>query len=156
SYQKHAAAYAATFTRAGLQFTVVEAHSGSMGGNQSQEFMVRTDEGEDLIAFCDCGYAANLERAESVLPPVSDADAEAAPALVHTPGQRSIEEVSAFLRIPPERLMKSLIFIVESQPVLVLMRGDHQANEAKLSTAFGTGTFRPATAEEIQRYFGAD
>lgn len=156
SYQKHAAAYAAVFRRCGLEFTVVEAHSGSMGGSQSQEFMVKTDEGEDLIATCACGYAANLERAESVLPAVSDDDTDQDPVPVHTPGQKSIEEVSAFLKISPQRLIKSLIFIVESQPVLVLLRGDHQANEAKLGSAFGTSIFRPATSGEIQRHFGAE
>lgn len=157
SYQKHYEAYCAVFDRCGLTYTVVEAHSGAMGGAQSQEFMVQTEAGEDLIASCECGYAANLERAESLLPELrDDPPVGAEPALVLTPNQKSIEEVSKFLNVPPERLIKSLVYLVESKPVLVLLRGDHQLNEAKLSTSLKTMLFRPAHPEEVREHFGAD
>lgn len=164
SYEKHREAYCRIYQRCGLKFILVEAHSGAMGGQQSQEFMVRTDAGEDLIATCPgCGYAANLERAVSALPAVQDNEQPQRPEFVHTPGQKTIDEVSRYLGVPPERLIKSLVYIVQpdggsaaARPVLALVRGDHELNEAKLTTALAGAPFRPAHPDEIRALFGAD
>src|SRR6202789_921320 len=108
SYNKHDAAYRAIFTRCGLVFVVVEADSGAMGGSGHQEFMVYTEAGEDLIASSASGYAANLEKATSKLAPVQDIPAglpftvsQSVPTVVHTPGQRTIDEVGNFLQVKP-------------------------------------------------------
>jgi prolyl-tRNA synthetase len=157
SYQKHYQAYCRTFDRCGLKYSIVEAHSGAMGGSQSQEFMVRSDAGEDLVVSCECGYAANLERAVSALAPVTDRqDWTGKPREVHTPGQKTIADVSAFLKESPAQLIKSLLYIAADQPVLVLLRGDHGLNEAKFTAAVANPLFRPALEEEIRRHLGAD
>src|SRR5205814_8370221 len=103
SYQKHHQTYCSIFDRCGLKYMVVEAHSGAMGGSQSHEFMVSTDAGEDLIASCaKCGYAANMEKATSKLPQVTELIATGGkPELVATPGKKTIEEVAAFLGVSP-------------------------------------------------------
>ncbi|MBI4445174.1 MAG: proline--tRNA ligase [Acidobacteria bacterium] len=156
SYRLHEQAYRRIFDRCGLEYTVVQAESGAMGGSESEEFMVRTDAGEDMVVSCACGYAANLERAVSCLVPITDDPAERSPELVHTPQQKTIQEVSEFLKVPKSRQIKSLVYVVESKPALILMRGDHQLNESKLSRAMETDQFRPATPDEIRDLFGAD
>lgn len=155
SYEKHRRAYCAIYDRCGLDYFMIEASSGAMGGSESAEFVVRTDAGEDLTVRCQCGYASNIEKAESALDPPEDPIEVPAPERVHTPGQKTIAELTAFLKIAENRQMKSLVYMVESRPVLVLVRGDHQANEVKLAVAFRTATFRPATADEIVSQFGA-
>ena len=157
AYDKHDGAYRTIFTRCGLEFVAVEAHSGAMGGSSSQEFMVRSDAGEDDIAACSaCGYAANLEKATSRLQPVEDSDPEGRqPAKVHTPGQKTIAEIEAFLGWPANRQIKSLIYMAGETPVMALVRGDHELNETKLALAAGVAEVRPATAEEIEDLMGA-
>jgi prolyl-tRNA synthetase len=170
SYAKHDAVYRRIFTRCGLEFVAVDADSGSMGGSQSQEFMVYTDAGEDLIASSSSGYAANVEKATSKLPAVQDLapTGDGTPELVHTPGQRTIEEVSAFLGVAPVHQIKTMAYIVEhpgsddkqvktvgkTRAVVVFLRGDHQINETKL-TAIAGGELRPMQAEEIVATFNA-
>ena len=169
SYNKHDQAYRAIFTRCGLEFVAVEADSGAMGGSQSQEFMVYTEAGEDLIASSASGYAANLEKAASVLEPVEDlAPTADAPELVHTPGHRTIEEVGAFLDTKPQHQIKTMAYIVEhpasdekqikvvgkTRAVVVFLRGDHSVNEAKLAAHAG-GELRPMTPEELESTFKA-
>jgi prolyl-tRNA synthetase len=169
SYNKHDAAYRAIFTRCGLEFVAVEADSGAMGGSQSQEFMVYTEAGEDLIASSSSGYAANLEKATSKLAPVEDlAPTADKPELVHTPGYRTIDEVGAFLETQPHHQMKTMAYIVEhpdtdakqiktvgrTRAVVAFLRGDHQLNEAKLR-AVALGEPRPMTPEEIAEVFHA-
>jgi len=173
SYDKHDAAYRAIFTRCGLQFVAVEADSGAMGGSGSQEFMVYTDAGEDLIASSASGYAANLEKATSTLAPVEDlAPTSDAPEEVHTPGFRTIDEVGAFLKTEPHHQLKTMAYIVEhkdtgtkedtkqintvgkTRAVVAFLRGDHQLNETKLS-AIALGELRPMTPEEIAATFHA-
>jgi len=157
SYDLHNAAYHRIFSRCGLQFLAVKAHSGAMGGSDSEEFVVFSEAGEDWIVNCGkCGYAANLERAVSTLPAIKDEPSDEPPTKVHTPGQKTIEEVSQFLGLPKSSHIKSLVLMVDSKPQLILMRGDHQLNEAKLTSAVGTDVFRPATPEEIREAFGAD
>jgi len=169
SYKQHDAAYRAIFTRCGLEFVAVEADSGAMGGSQSQEFMVYTEAGEDLIASSSSGYAANLEKATSKLEPLEDlAPTSDQPEEVHTPGFRTIDEVGAFLKTQPQHQMKTMAYIVEhpdtdarqiktvgkTRAVVAFLRGDHQLNEAKLR-AVALGEPRPMTAEEIAEVFHA-
>ncbi|HEV2112662.1 MAG TPA: proline--tRNA ligase, partial [Terriglobales bacterium] len=165
SYRKHYDVYCAIFNRCGLKYMVVEAHSGAMGGSQSHEFMVTTDAGEDLIASCaKCGYAANLEKAASKLEPAADlAPSGPKPEPVHTPGQKTIEEVAKFLGVSPTQKIKTLALMAVSKdkktgeertrPVVVLLRGDHSLNEAKLSTVLEGRETRPMHPEEIQSFF---
>jgi len=171
SYRKHYDAYCAIFDRCGLDYQVVEAHSGAMGGSQSHEFMVVSPAGEDRIVLCakECGYAANLEKASAGTQPVKDAEDTRTPEVFPTPNVRTIEELAAFTGVQPQFLMKSVAYALvpptgagaeeaaatSPQLVLVLIRGDHEVNEAKLSDALGGAPFRPAHPEEIQAAFGA-
>jgi prolyl-tRNA synthetase len=159
SYQKHHGAYCRIFDRCGLQYRAVEAHSGAMGGSQSHEFAVASDAGEDIIVFCEsCGYAANLEKAQGVPKPAlsPDAGGDAKPEEFHTPGKKTIAEVAEFTGAPETSHIKSLVMAAQGKPVLVLLRGDHQLNQAKLSVVVETGDLRPAHPEEIREWFGAD
>jgi len=159
AYEKHRAAYCRIFDRCGLEYLTVEAHSGAMGGSRSQEFMVATEAGEDYVAFCrETGYAANLEKAVSRPAPLGapDPEGDLEPEEIHTPGAKTIDEVSAFLKLPPTSQMKSLVLVADGKPYLVLVRGDHQLSETKFQTVAGCVEFRPAVAEEIRDLFGAD
>jgi prolyl-tRNA synthetase len=165
SYQKHYETYRRIFDRCGLKYAVVEAHSGAMGGSLSHEFMVMTDAGEDMVASCEkCGYAANLEKATSKLTPVQDLPDAGEPEEVHTPGMKTIEDVANFLGVAPAQKIKTLALMqvepdkknpgqVRTRPVIVLLRGDHTLNEAKLTAALDGKEFRPMHEEEIQRVF---
>ncbi len=157
AYEKHRRAYCRIFDRCGLRYTAVEAHSGAMGGSASQEFMVETSAGEDYIVICDqTGYAANLEKAVSrPVPAVADDPAELEPELVHTPGQKSIDEVTAFLGVPATSLIKTLILVADGNLVVALVRGDHQLSETKFQAVAGCAAFRPAQADEMRALTGA-
>ncbi len=154
SYQKHRDAYCRIYDRCGLKYLVVEADSGAMGGSQSQEFMVATEAGEDLIAHCPCGYAANVEKAGSRLESLADRPGPDSPQLVHTPQQKTIDEIVVFLKILPAQQIKTMVYVGGEQMVLALLRGDHQLNEAKLQAVLGAEV-RPARPEEIQQALGA-
>jgi len=155
SYQKHYDAYCRIFTRCGLDYVPVQAHSGAMGGRVSHEFMLLSETGEDHIVRCpQCQYAANLEMAVSGLPAVEDAEA-GPPEKFPTPGQRTIADIAAFTDLPPTRLLKTLVYQVNDKPVLVLLRGDHQVSESKLGDQFPGVAVRPAHPEEIQKALGA-
>jgi prolyl-tRNA synthetase len=140
-----------------LQYIVVEAHSGAMGGSQSHEFMVVSEAGEDYVVTGN-HYAANLEKAVSIAKPPSapDPEGDLAPQEFHTPGQKTIAEVAAFDRSPETSHIKSLVMVCDGKPVLALLRGDHNLSEAKLSGATGAAEIRPAHPEEIRGWFGAD
>jgi prolyl-tRNA synthetase len=168
SYNKHDAAYRAIFTRSGLRFVPVQADSGAMGGSQSQEFMVYAEAGEDLIISCPhCNYAANMDKATSRLLAVEDlpATGNGEPELVHTPGRRTIEEVGALLELGPEYQIKTMAYMALTpqakvgapeiaSPVVVLLRGDHTINQAKLAALFPAAReLRPMLAEEILATF---
>ncbi|MGB7264272.1 MAG: proline--tRNA ligase, partial [Terracidiphilus sp.] len=166
SFDLHDAAYRAIFTRCGLKFVAVEADSGAMGGSQSQEFMVYTDAGEDLIASCPvCGYAANLEKATSRLDPVVEMEStgDGKPELVQTPGCAAIADVAAFFKISPASDIKCVAYMAKRGftgegheiwlPVAVFLRGDHQVNETKLLGLIGASELRPMHAEELEKYF---
>jgi prolyl-tRNA synthetase len=172
SYRKHYEAYVCIFTRCGLEFVAVEADSGAMGGSGSQEFMVYTDAGEDLIASSASGYAANLEKATSRLAPVEDLEptGDGKPELVHTPGKGSIADICEFLSILPSQDIKCVAFMGTPappplqgkassvtgpiRPVVAFLRGDHQVNETKLNAVAGTTELRPMTPEELHLHIG--
>jgi len=158
AYEKHYQAYCRIFERCGLEYMVVEAHSGAMGGSQSHEFMVASEAGEDLVAVCaGCGYAANLEKAAAASQPpaLADPEGDRAPEEFHTPGRKTIREVAEFTGLPESSQMKSLVLVADGKPVLVLLRGDHQLSEAKFGMISNDPEFRPAQADEIQEWFGA-
>jgi len=166
SYKKHYDAYCRIFDRCGLKYMVVEADSGAMGGKESHEFMVRTAAGEDQIVSCDgCNYAANLEKATSELWPVEDLkpEGDGKPLEVHTAGQKTIEDVAKFLGVSPKNKIKTLAYMAEStdkagkkkpRPIVVLMRGDHQLNEAKFNATVATPS-RPMQETEIEALFNS-
>ncbi|MGC9944774.1 MAG: proline--tRNA ligase [Bryobacteraceae bacterium] len=162
AYRKHYDAYCRIFERCGLEYLIVEAHSGAMGGSQSHEFMVESEAGEDFIAMCrKCGYAANREKAaaHASARAAHDPDGDLTPEEFHTPGRKTIAEVSAFTGLPESSQMKSLVLVTSPMAggklVLVLLRGDHQLSETKFGAVAGDAAFRPARAEEIREVFGA-
>jgi prolyl-tRNA synthetase len=158
SFDKMVEAYKAIFTRCGLKFQIVQAAGGGIGGFDTQEFMAIADSGEDTMLFCEAdGYAANLEMATSVLEPVADRDdigdqiEEFA-----TPGIVTIEALANFEDgAAAQHQIKTLVLIADGEPVLALMRGDHQLNESKLAGALGVGALRAAQDEEIFNLLGA-
>jgi prolyl-tRNA synthetase len=165
SYRKHYETYCRIFDRCGLKYMVVEADSGAMGGKESHEFMVRTPAGEDQIVSCDgCSYAANMEKATSKLEPWGDLapEGDGSPLEVHTPGQKTIEDVAKFLGVSPKNKIKTLALMAEEKDqktgkaklrgIVVLMRGDHQLNEAKLNATVAVAT-RPMEEAEIKALF---
>lgn len=159
AYQKHYEAYCRIFDRCGLKYTVVEAHSGAMGGSQSHEFMVASPAGEDLIVIGEqSGYAANLEKAVSrPMPPAQpDPEGDLTPEEFHTPGRKTIEEVAAFTNLPPTSQIKSLVMVAGGKPVLALLRGDHQLSETKFASVTGVTEVRPAHPAEMRDWMGAE
>jgi prolyl-tRNA synthetase len=154
-------AYKKIFTRCGIQFLIVEASSGAMGGTESNEFMARTPAGEDLIVHCEgCGYAANLEKAVSRIAAVADEAGPAAPEEFPTPGVRTIEDLVTFQGgAEASRQIKSLVYVAtidgEQRPVLALLRGDHQLHETKLADGLRASAVRAAHPEEIRGLLGA-
>jgi len=150
-------AYEKIFTRCGLEFVAVQAHSGAMGGSESTEFMVRTDAGEDLVAACPkCRYAANTETATSRLPPEQDGSGLPRPEKFATPGVLTIEALEQKpYGVAAKRQLKTLIYMADEKPVVAVVRGDQELNEAKLQTATGAQVVRPAHPEEIPPLMGA-
>ena len=165
SYNKHDETYRRIFTRCGLEFVAVEADSGAMGGSQSQEFMVYSEAGEDLIVSCaESGYAANLEKAISQLPPVTEMEptGDGMPELVHTPGTAAIADVAEFFKISPASDIKTVAYMGQTKaadgktmeiPVIAFLRGDHFVNETKLMAVAGVTELRTMVAEELELYF---
>jgi prolyl-tRNA synthetase len=160
SFENHRQAYVNIFGRCGLRTIQVDAHSGAMGGSGSTEFMVPTEAGEDLIASCEsCGYAANTEKAESrVETPNKYAAAGASPPLEEfaTPGVTTIEDLARNpYGVAAEQQLKTLVYVADEKPVVAIVRGDDQLNEAKLQTATGAQVLRPAHPDEIRNSMGA-
>jgi prolyl-tRNA synthetase family II len=159
-FDKHHAAYKRIFARMGLDAVDVQASSGAMGGSESIEFMQRSSAGEDWVVTCDtCDYRANLERATSALPDVDD-DATGDLERFPTPGLRTIKTLAEAHPdvAQPHRQIKTLVYVVDGKPVLVLLRGDHGLQEQKLADAMGASEdgARPAQADEIRGLLGAD
>ena len=178
SYQKHHDVYCKIFDRCGLKYVVVHADSGAMGGSGSQEFMVYTDAGEDLVASCgSCGYAANTEKATSRLEAVDELapTGDGKPELVHTPGKGAIADVSEFLKVLPQQDIKAVAYMAvvrsadakeapRAQGLAVFLRGDHTVNETKLlgllngelrklNKGLDVAELRPMAADEVEQYF---
>ena len=165
SYLKHYDAYCRIFDRCGMKYMVIDAHSGAMGGSQSQEFMVRTPAGEDQVVSCEkCSYAANMEKAISKLAPIEDLkpEGDGKPLLVYTPGKGAIADVAEFLKISAKQDIKAVAYMTQrlgdggktlEQPVVVFLRGDHTVNETKLLTLVKASQLRPMRTEELELYF---
>ncbi len=153
SYQKMYDAYSRIFKRCGLQAIPVEADTGVMGGKFSHEFVVPAESGEDEVVYSEGGrYAANVEKAacKPFEPIGTEADAALPIERFATPGVGTIDDLTCEpFGVPAWRQIKTLVYVVESKPILVLLRGDHSLNEAKLTGVLGTAKFRPATADEI-------
>jgi prolyl-tRNA synthetase len=157
SYKKMYDAYAKVFARYGLKAFPVEADTGVIGGNYSHEFMVPAETGENEIVFCEgCGYAANIEKATSGIPKTAAREIGAAIEKFATPGVVTIEALSKEpYKVPANRQFKTLVYIADSKPVLILIRGDDQLNETKFAAKTGAVAVRPATPEEIFPLLGA-
>ena len=156
SYERHNKAYRNIFDRCGIKYFVVGASSGAMGGSKSEEFMVKSDAGEDTVAFCDsCGYAANIEVAESLVSPVNRDKESKEIYEISTPNIRSIDELCEFLKINERETAKSRVYIFKDEPVLVLISGNDEVNETKLHAVLG-GEVRPAQPEELVGITGAE
>jgi prolyl-tRNA synthetase len=155
-YQKMYDAYTRIFERCGLKTFPVEADTGVIGGKFSHEFMVPAETGENEVVYCEgCGYAANIEKATSGIPKTAAREIGAAIEKFATPGVVTIEALSKEpYKVPANRQIKTLVYIADSKPIIVLIRGDDQLNEAKLAGLLGT-VFRPATPEEIFNAMGA-
>ncbi len=161
-FKAHEGAYHRIFSRCGLEFVVANADNGSMGGSDSSEFVAITDTGEDFVAVSSGGYAANLDVAVSRLEPVSDSGAILERAEFETPGVHTIDDLERFScdlfpsGVPAVRQMKTLVVVAQGEPVIVLLRGDHQLNLNKLSRVLGTEDIRPGGAEETLELMGAN
>jgi prolyl-tRNA synthetase len=159
SYRRMYDAYNRIFTRCGLKAFPVEADTGVIGGNYSHEFMVPAETGENDVVYCESGrYAANIEKAVSrgPLEPTSQGPASGVPEKFATPGVVTIEALAAApYHVAAHRQIKTLVYIADSKPVIVLMRGDDQLNEAKFMARTGAVAARPATADEIVDLLGA-
>ena len=156
SYWNMYRAYERIYARCGLKAVPVQADGGDMGDSMTHEFHVLADAGEDGIAFCDgCGYAANLEKAERRAAPCADAGCPAFEE-VATPDARTIEEVAAFLKLPADRFVKSLVYVADGRPVMVCVPGDRDVNDVKLKRLLGAKSVALADFETVLKATGAN
>jgi prolyl-tRNA synthetase len=156
SYQKMYDAYNRIFTRCGLTFRPVEADTGLIGGTSSHEFMVLADTGEETIVYSPQGsYAANVERAEIPPPPSGQPVALRSMTEIATPNRRTVEEVTAFLKITPQQLVKTLLYSAGKETVALLVRGDHEVNEIKVKRLLGATDIELARPELVASLTGA-
>jgi prolyl-tRNA synthetase len=162
-FEAHEQAYRRIFKRCGLAFVVANADNGNMGGSRSSEFVALLEAGEDLVAVSESGaYASNLEVAVSLLEPVSDEGVLLEPTEFATPKVHTIEDLVQFSSelfpngVPAVRQMKTLVLMAQGEPIVVLLRGDHQLNLTKLSKVLGTDDIRPAGSEETLEIMGAN
>jgi prolyl-tRNA synthetase len=155
SFNLHKEAYTRIFKRCGLIYEVVEASGGLMGTGESKEFMARVESGEDIIVACTaCDYRANLEAAQGRGKVMSFEDGSIHE--VHTPGKKTVDEVSAFLHVTPSNLVKTIVYTAPNRKsIIILLRGDYDINEATLHNKFSF-SYQPASAEEINNVFGAE
>jgi len=157
SYRAMYDAYCRIFKRCGLEYVIVEAESGEMGGSGSHQFTIPCESGEDIIVYTEDGsYAANLAKAAvDPLPKQKSPDKTPPTEEVHTPNVGSIDAVCKFLQATPEQMIKTLIYSSAAGPIAVLVRGDHEVNEEKLIGAVGTGRVELADEETIRQISGA-
>ena len=155
SYKIMYDAYRRIFDRLGLDYTVVDADSGAMGGSGSQEFMVKSPIGEDAICFCDaCGYAANEEKA-TCKEGEADTAAELPIEKIHTPDVKTIEELIAFMNTTPDKFVKTILYNIDGKIVAVMVRGDRDINETKLGNIYDAMEMDLASFEDVERITGA-
>ncbi len=156
SYETMRLAYERIFRKLGLEVITAQASVGQIGGSMSHEFIAFTDYGEAKVGYCEeCGYAANAE----IIPlrqPEPEEEEEAPLRRVHTPGVRTIGELSAFLNVPPGKIMKAVLYMVRGEPILVLIRGDREIDENKLEAVLETEEFRLAGEEEVRDLLGTE
>jgi prolyl-tRNA synthetase len=157
AFQLHFEAYRRIFSRCGIETLAVEASVGAMGGSGSVEFIALADIGEDHVAFCgSCGYAGNVEKATSTLAPIEDGAGPPEPERFATPGVCTIDDLAGFEGgAPAERQIKTLVYVLDGEKVLVLLRGDHPLSEQKLADGSGARLLRPAADKEIREALGA-
>lgn len=155
SYDKNYDAYKRLFDRIGIKYFIVGASSGAMGGRQSQEFMVESESGEDICAVSDSGYAANVEVATTDILPVGRIDENNQIQEFATPNAKTINELVEQFNLDEHRCAKSVVYIIEDEPILILMRGNDELNETKVEGIFGTNNLRPATDDELFENTGA-
>ncbi|MBC1370867.1 proline--tRNA ligase [Listeria booriae] len=157
TYDKMYQAYSNIFTRCGLDFRAVIADSGSIGGNETKEFIVLSDIGEDTIAYSDSSdYAANVEMAPVMYMEKKSHEETGSLEKVATPGQRTIADIVEFLEVPIEKTVKSMLFVLdEEEIIMVLVRGDHEVNDIKIKNALSATTVEPATNEQAIELLGS-
>ncbi|MFH1368762.1 MAG: proline--tRNA ligase [Elusimicrobiota bacterium] len=156
-YQEAYKAYENICRRCGFKFRVVEATTGQIGGSFSHEFMVLADTGEEEIAWCECGYGANVEKAECGKTEEGRGKTEEEKTIeeIHTPNLKSVEEVGKFLEMPADKFIKTMIYIADGKPLVALVRGDHEINETKLQSAAGVSEIKLADEATIEKLTGA-
>lgn len=156
SYELHDQAYRKIFDRCGLKYFVVGASSGAMGGSKSEEFMVKSEAGEDTVVYCsNCGFAANVEISKSNVQAIKRNPSATKIFEISTPNIKSIDELCEFLKIDQRQTAKSRVYISNNEPILILMSGNDEVNETKLGSILG-GEFRPGHPEELKEITGAD
>jgi len=156
TYEAMRDAYCRIFEACKLDYTVVEADTGAIGGSSSHEFMVLAETGESAVVRCsECGYAANVEKAEAGSLPTPDGGEALELERVDTPGASSVEEVASLLGVTPDRVVKTLVYQTEDGPVAALVRGDREINEVKLANHLGVTELRLAGEDEIREATGS-
>ena len=156
SYKAMYNAYCRIFDRCGLDYILVDADSGAMGGSGSQEFMVKSSVGEDAIAYCpSCGYAANEEKAPCMASERGKPEALLEIEKIHTPHVRTIEELMKFMNASPTEFVKTILYNIDGKIVAVMIRGDHEINETKLSNIFDATELALASFADVERVTGA-
>ncbi|MBL1227482.1 proline--tRNA ligase [Enterococcus sp. BWR-S5] len=156
SYKDYEKAYSAIFERCGLEFRAIIGDGGAMGGKDSKEFMAISDIGEDTICYSTEGdYAANLEMASSLYSAKKSHESQQELEKVATPNVASIQEVADFFEVEPQKIIKSVLFIADEEPVMVLVRGDHEVNDIKLKNFLGADFMEEATEADVKKYIGA-
>lgn len=155
-YREYEKAYYEIFNRCGLKFRAIIGDGGAMGSKDSKEFMAIAPIGEDTIAYStESDYAANLEMATSLYEPKQSHEMEQPLEKVETPNVGTIEEVTAFFDVEADKIIKSVFFMADGEPVLVLVRGDHEVNDVKLKNFLGADFLDEADEEDVEKYFGA-
>ena len=149
SYQNMYDAYKEAFDKMGLEYLIVDADSGAMGGSGSQEFMVKSDVGEDTIAYCSCGFCSNIEKAGCVAEDNNNSANELEIEKIYTPNSRTIEELTQFLNTDAKSFAKTLLYNSDGKIVAVMVRGDREVNETKLANYLGSINLELASPEEV-------
>ncbi|AIM25100.1 proline--tRNA ligase [Melissococcus plutonius] len=157
TYNDYEKAYSAIFKRCGLVFRSIIGDGGAMGGKDSKEFMAISDIGEDTICFSTEGdYAANLEMATSLFVSKKSHETQLQIEEIATPNVKSVEEVAAFFEVDEQKIIKSMLFMADEEPVMVLIRGDHKVNEVKLKNFLKVDFLTEATEDQIKHYLGTE